>query len=501
MNRLDVAAAADSSSSTAVAIALANGRKKNMIKAIESWIADVKDFARRTSQSSTTNKELDNLNNNDPTRTTGTASENGNIQEEKERPSIPYAFFLYLWGLQQEHNRVAVRRSALFLSSLLLQKSRDCRYHLEQETNLATWISNIVASKVIWKNPEKSSKELPMLHREAYSLLSYLFDEGYSDMYPKIGVALKSLRHQCPTLEVSEVSDVTSSMSEYRRLRDLALRYGQKELEHVEKILRQADECLEILVPRFDTQQNNYLDSSTENTTESKNARDQANQNSSMNEASSDGDCGGDDDESDIEWEDGDASEESIFRNGESHISAVERTIAAMEASATTVLRGGELEIDFDQNAEDVQEDTAVDQVQKTKVFKKLQKCIHRLSNPHFIRMNAWLNGLRNADSLVLQPGSASLVILSSDQATSRVLLIEQLTQSKQEISRILKSASQLNLEAPKTESRSSSIPSRPIKLGMGKRDVKLDQLIRQQKNKARKNSHSKRIQIKCKSR
>ena len=498
MDRMDVAAAAaNSSSSTAEAIAAANGRKKNMIKAVESWMADVKDFARRTSQSST-NKERDNLNNNNATRTS-TTSENGNTQEEKERPSIPYAFFLYLWGMQQEHNRVAVRRSALFLSSLLLQKSRDCRYHLEQETNLATWISNIVASKVIWKNPEKSTKELPLLHREAYALLSYLIDKGYSDMYPKIGVALKSLRHQCPHLEVSEVSDVTS-IAEYRRLRDLALRYGQEELEHVEKLLRRADECLEILVPRVGTQENN-LDSSTANTTESQTARDKSNKNIDDNEAIS-GDGGSDDDdddESDIEWEDGD--EESITGHDESHISAVERTILAMEASATTVLRGGELEIDFDQNAEDVQVDTAVDQAQKATILKKLRKCIQRLSNPHFIRMNAWLNGLRNADSLVLQPGSASLVTLSSEQATLRALLIEQFTQSKQEVSRIISSASRLNVEAPKTESRQSSIPPRPIALGMGERDVKLDRLIRQQKQKTRKTSHSKRIQIKCKSR
>jgi hypothetical protein len=469
MNRMDLAtAAADQLSTTAAA-----EREASMKRSVHRWMEDVKRFARRKQPIGDTGNSA-----------VGSANKDG----IKERPSVPYAFFLYLWEMQQHHDRVAVRRSALFLSSLLLQKSKDCRQHLELDSQLSEWVSNVVGKGAIWKNQDHASKELPLLHREAFAAVSFLLSGGYGTMYPKIGVAAKSLRHRCSNLETKEISS-TTSMPEYRRLRDIAIRYGKEEIRRVDELVEKADACLEILVPRV-----GVLAASTSllQESDSKETRELSTYDDNS------------DDEYDIVWEDGDAPEDIGLAQTVSHRSAVEQTITAMESSGATMLRGGELEIDFAQNdCNEYQSASASDHGQIAEVRKKLEKYTHQLSERHLSRLALWLDGLRNADNLTTQVESASMVTMSSESSKLRHFLIQELSKTKQEVSRILSSASRLRIEfiMHKVEPAGSQLRKQNLGLGLGRHSSsRLSTVLRRQKKrKGGLSHHSTRIQIKCK--
>ncbi|KAL3925413.1 MAG: hypothetical protein SGILL_000419 [Bacillariaceae sp.] len=480
MNRMDSAAAgagADQATDEAAE------RELNMKKAVHNWMEDVKRFARRKQQQPLVGSEGDAA---APIATNNTA------EVVKERPSVPYAFFLYLWGIQQTHDRVAVRRSTQFLSGLLLQKSKDSRRHLEQEAQLSQWVSNIMGKGVIWRKPDCAIKELPLLHREAFANLSWLLSNGYGTMYPKIGVAAKSLRHQCPNIEATQVS-TTTSMPEFRRLRDIALRYGEEEISRVERLVEKANACLVILVPRVGVTDasESVPDTATEQLDDKETDKPEAKDDSS-------------DDESDIEWEDGDTPDEVGLSLAGSHLSAVEQTIAAMEASGATLFRGRELEIDFDRPQEQSSDpQNSTDQDKTADVRKKLEKYTVKLSNRHLNRLKLWLDGLQNADNLILQPDSSSLVTLSAESSKLRLFLVQQLTTSKDQVSRVLFSASRLSIEAnkPNTESAAPEARHPNIGLRLGGDNSRLRAILRQKKRKSSSSHRSTRIRIKCKSR
>jgi hypothetical protein len=448
MNRMESSSAAASAISSSSST---NDELQNkFVQAVQSWIDHVKYLAQREHREPDHNQTLEET----KEETAATSSNNnGLLQAEelkkKQKKPIPYSMFLYLWEMQQKHNRVAVRRSALLLSALLLQKSKDCRFHLDQDTCLADWVSNIVASSdlkmvVVWKNADRAIRELPLLHREALSLLDHLIHNGYGRMYAKLGVAAKNLKRQCTSLNISEESDsatTPNSMAIWRKLRDVALLHGEKEVVKVDKLLNGADKCLEILVPRIGGIDDQLLDESRRRTHE-----DQQKENSSDDHNNTIDECDDDsDDGSGIDWEDGDEVESKHEQY--SHLSAVEMTISAMEASGTHE----ELEINFDRRVNEVDEDNTDNnnELMNGNIRKKLEKTIQKLASRHLIRLSAWLDGLRNSDSLVLMD-SASLVALSSKNTELRLKLIKRLSVVKEEVTRVLASASRLNIQVDK---------------------------------------------------
>ena len=452
MNRMESSSAAASAISSSSST---NDELQNkFVQAVQSWIDHVKYLAQRDHRKLDQNQTLEKTK--EETTTTTTSNNNGLLQAEeqtkKEKKPIPYCMFLYLWEMQQKHNRVAVRRSALLLSALLLQKSKDCRFHLDQDTCLADWVSNIVASSdlkmaVVWKNADRAIRELPLLHREALSLLDHLIHNGYGRMYAKLGVAAKNLKRQCTNLNISEESDFTTtpnSMAIWRKLRDIALLHGEKEILKVDKLLNRADKCLEFLVPRIGGIDDQLPDESRRRTHE-----DQQKENKSDDHNNIIDECDDDsDDDSGIDWEDGDEVESKHEQY--SHLSAVEMTISAMEASGTHE----ELEINFDRRVNEEDEDNTDNNNNNNNIINdnirnKLEKTIQKLSSRHLIRLSAWLDGLRNSDSLVLMD-SASLVALSSKNTELRLKLIKRLSVLKEEVTRVLSSASRLNIQVDK---------------------------------------------------
>ena len=382
--------------------------------------------------------------------------------------SAPYACFLYLWDLQQTHERIAVRRASLYLTGMLLQRSKDCRFHLEHEENLGQWLQLTLFNY----HPVKAGGDLPFFQLEADFWLNYLVKNGYGRIYPKIQVALQRLRQRCPHLEAMSndlynVSDASfSSMNDLRRIRDAALAYGDKEIKNVEKWLRRADVCMEILVPRLVT---DTVSASASITASGESSKDSIEARTNHIDGHENGTAtiaknadNGDDDydkfddeEDDIDWEDGcaescdDGIAEKSLSNLE-HFRAVERTLAAMEESAGG-LRSGGIEIDFRdnplKNADDeidMKRSDAVSDEERDSAFIKLNKCGSVLEKTHKPRLTIWLEGLTNADNLVVS--RRSLVSLPSGLATKRTELANRLAELLRSIAGVLSSAQKLRL-------------------------------------------------------
>jgi hypothetical protein len=431
--------------------ASSEGRKEQeeqlhrMQDAVEAWLESVKRFVRNDRRKS----EDD--------------------QPESKRQSVPFSCFLYLWDMQQEHGRVAARRAALHLSALLLQKSSECRFHLEQDTNLAKWVTNIVAEGTTWKNHEQAGKQLPLLQQESQMLLNYLIEEGYGSLYPKIGVAQQRLRQLCPNMD--NPSSGTSNMIDWRRLRDVCIAAGEKEIQSIERLVARAHTCLDSLVPRLG-----------ENKAQEKEV-----------------DASGDDkeDEDDIDWEDGGDFDNGYSNtlDGVSHFAAVERTLAAMES--TGAVRGGELDIDF---AKPSDEATVV-QTQDNKSSERLKKCVQLLSHRHMPRLSAWVEGLTNADNLVLD--SSSLVLLPSSTSQLRVELLKRLLSLKRVVASVLSAAQRLEVVPTKetTVQTDTSVQRKAVGVNLAgeRRHLSLVSSFSRRRNTNPKiQSRSKRIQIKC---
>lgn len=384
-----------------------NERLERMNRAASVWMQAVKRFAKIMPQQSQLSSTEDAK------------------QQQREKPSVPYACFLYLWNMQQEHGRVAVRRAALFMSGMLLEKSKDCRFHLEQDDNLSTWITSITKQQQVWNNPETAIKQLPLLQHEASIVLTKLVEKGYANIYPKIGVASKRLRQQCPTIVVDD-DDAKSSkrnMVDWRNLRDMALLHGEKEINRLDKLIRKSHIYLERLVPRIGKDiEINQKDDNDDH-----------------------------DDESDIDWEDGDDElldqEEELMKRAQNeheskmqHLLDVDRTLAVMESTGT--LRGGEIRIDMNDTTSN---NVNVQERGNEEALEKLQKIVRLLAGRHLPRLSVWLNAMQCADNLDFS--SSALTLLPQESIRLREKLASQFLELKRSIASILASAKRLQLE------------------------------------------------------
>jgi hypothetical protein len=462
----------------------------------------------------------------------GSRQEESSLSESSPvRMSVPYACFLYIWELQQTHERIAVRRAGLYLTGLLLQRSRDCRFHLEQEDHLDQWMK----ATLLDYRPTKSMEDLPLLQSEADYWLNYLVEQGYAQLYPKIRVASQRLRQQCPHLqtvqnlpsEASPSSSTTkttfSSMVDWRKIRDIALEYGDKEIVQVQRWIDRSHECLEILVPRVGVDQN------LPNTGKLADPLVESKEASSRKGGNDNGGDDDDDEDDDIDWEDGG---EDVFDDGTGnmplpdfeHFSAVERTLAAMESAGG--LRGGEMEIDFRNDSHKNEEKDfgkpvdADTEKERAEALAKFQKCVSLLSKRHMPRLSVWLEGLRHADNLVVSSKTKALVSLPSDKGARRSQLVLHLSELKQTVSSVLKSAVRLDVststgnegtETHATTRESSSSTSEVVTLpslglssnsnrSKSERRENLMASVERQKTKSR-SKRSNRIQIKFRSR
>ena len=167
----------------------------------------------------------------------------------KSSNTVPMACFRYLWDLGQEHGRVAVRRASLNLCATLLLKSCECRMHVSSEDTLLKWVTCVVDAKDI-----KASLEIQVScwQAEALEWLTHLSD-SFGEMYPKFRVAQQFLQQRC-TASIDSVMTQGNSganMVDLRRIRDIAMKYGDAEVEKVDKLIQRSHKLLDLLVPRM----------------------------------------------------------------------------------------------------------------------------------------------------------------------------------------------------------------------------------------------------------
>lgn len=333
--------------------------------------------------------------------------------ESHRGSSVPLACFRYLWGLGQEHGRVAVRRASLNLCGTLLLKSCGCRMHVSSDDTLLKWVTCVVDAKDV-----KASLEIQVScwQAEALEWFTHLSDM-YGEMYPKFYVAQQFLQQRASIDAVMTQGNSGANMVDLRRIRDIATKYADAELEKVDKLIQRGHDLLDLLVPRVGVAVRGTVEA----------AKPKAN--------GTDDDGSEADEDDDIVWEDGD--EEFDDTAGKQHVDAVEKTLAAMASSGG--LQGGHIEINLE-SKEDDEESFTMD----GNTSRRLQKTVQLIETRHLKRLSSWVDGLVKADGLVLR--EKSLIIMSSEESRKRAELLQKLLNRKQTLANILASAAKLGV-------------------------------------------------------
>ena len=300
---------------------------------------------------------------------------------------------------KSSYTKVSMRRAATYMIHLLLQKSSAarnffcCSYNENVPKAAAARRANVknacnvpatncVQLLLVWMDALQSSsmksteppQQIALLQYESYQLLQFL-QQSFGHCYDHLAFALQRFQLQYPAVEdwvvragseiqaASVVSMRFPDRMKLRQLRDAAMQYIQVEEQKVQKLLQQAYQCIDTLVPRL-VQDGNVDDDDT------------------------------------IDWEDG-AEDESI--NSISHLQAVELTMVAMNSIGS--LPEKELAIDFgvDSLPQHLSESMPNNTPQDLNVsaHRKLQKIVRVLQTKHVPRLSAWENGLVHADDMI----------------------------------------------------------------------------------------------------
>jgi hypothetical protein len=137
-------------------------------------------------------------------------------------------------------------------------------------------------------------------------------------------------------------------------------------------------------------------------------------------------------------------------------------------------------------------------------VHKKLEKNTRQLSEWHLNHLTLWLDGLPNADNLTDQVESVLFVTMPSESSKLCLGLIQKLSMTKQQVSKVLFSASHLRIEfiEQKDELAGSERRKQSLGFALGRANANRPStgiLHQQKKGKLTSSHHSTRIQIKCK--
>ena len=267
--------------------------------------------------------------------------------------SVPVACLSFLVGLFSTDDgsvKLPTRRAALALASELLQRSAECREAFASAERLRQFLEvvsslgssgrdtnhNGSSSNTNADNEGEVATEMSV-QQEAVQLLVGLSDR-FGNYYPCLSVAARFLEERegivlSSTTRGSGLGDIASNdaMADLRRGRDMAMAKIDKAHERVKRILDRADECFEILVPRFGGSGGGSGSSSsatgkeaTQDTTSSTNLV-----NTWLDENVEDGDDDDLEDDDDIDWEEGDDNDDDDDGSTapEDHKKAVERTL------------------------------------------------------------------------------------------------------------------------------------------------------------------------------
>ena len=335
--------------------------------------------------------------------------------------------------------------------------------------------------------------------REGYLWLYTLaISKGFGTLYPRLTVALQKLEQSCPWVVAAGADDSIVSSSPttttpmnimWRTWRDWAMQHYRHEHQRVSKLLQHVSKCLEILVPRVEhgsdggvesliqtlkpTEPNEKEDHGPKHASSTSNDTDETIARSSKEEddtkRSPEHDLEDDDDDEDdwddaIDWEDGweennqdkkdDAGGDGM-RSAVAHRASVERTMAAMQATAP--MKEQVLIIDMNQgngtmlskpNDQPQQQDQKKEEKRYETARNRLMQCRTLLHTRHLPRLVRWIDGLTKADGLVQEETNGSWVQQTQDSwKQERVRALATCMELKSLVTSTLSSLERLGLE------------------------------------------------------
>ncbi|GAX09333.1 hypothetical protein FisN_6Lh298 [Fistulifera solaris] len=388
--------------------------------------------------------------------------------EDSSSYSVPVSALQHLWSIGLDHARYSVRRATQHLAGMLLGKSADCRswwLHTDEEdgfpsrrrekASVIVWMDHVLAASA-------GNEELEGSHRlwqlEALDLLQHLEHNGYGGLYPTLISAIQRFQQKCPVhvlnLEdsynmVEGKSTQAKSMATLRLLRDTAMERWEEMDRKVQKLIRKAKKCFDVLVPRVDGSVSVQPSARTEDFEE---------------------------DDDDIDWEEGlddSGTEINGFVNDDiAHADAVERTLEIMKN--TGGMYEGRLEVsvflkDEEKNDFHISDTDAESRPQHTEIKKTLDQVIRILSVNYMPRLSAWSQALAMADSLKAKNvgkktddddrHTMSLIQMTEVEQACRSAVLQSCLEVRQELAHILQAAKRLGVELQESHASDQAAP------------------------------------------
>ncbi|GAX22051.1 hypothetical protein FisN_6Hh298 [Fistulifera solaris] len=378
--------------------------------------------------------------------------------------SVPVSALQHLWTIGLDHSRYSVRRATQHLAGMLLEKSAECRSwwlqtdeedgvpsRRRERTSVIVWMDHVLAAPA---GNEESDCSHGVWQLEALDVLQHLERKGYGNLYPTLISAIQRFHQKCPVdvLSLGDLDDrverksiQAKSMTTSRLLRDTAMERWDEMNRKVQKLIRKAKKCFDVLVPRVDGSVSAEPSAKTEDVEE---------------------------EDGDIDWEDGfdDSGAEinSAVHDGIAHADAVERTLEIMKN--TGGMHEGRLEVSIFSRDEEKNGADAESRPQHAETKEALDRVIRLLSVRYMPRLSAWSQALAIADSLKAKNAgktrndddqhTISLVQMTEAEQACRSAVMQSCLEVRQELAHILQSAKRLGVELHESNAASQVAPS-----------------------------------------
>lgn len=400
--------------------------------------------------------------------------------EEEDRfiPSDVVASLDFLMDMIQNVECKTILRRAAICTTGLLTKGREDYHSLMARTHLRKFTRTIGCAKMT--SEDKNMINIVKMQEDGLRMLDTM-SQCHSTYKPKLRIACRFLEEQKgikKRLTIKESSESSARFAfnvvDLRKMRDIAIKHGRKEVRKVKEIVKRLDECFYVLVPRFghgtvDKQVGTFSTNDNED-------------NDSI-----DWEDGDDIEHDNVDWEDGDNIEDdniewddgdhTIEKQG-SHSMEVEKTLAVMEKSG--IFKNGSLAVPIGSDFSHLlTTDPNIKQNQAIDKKKDVVRYVNLLNKRHAPRISEWVHALTTADMMVESSdeshgwkSNASLIIMPASKRIQKGKILHALLKTKMEIARALLLASKI--VSPTSADGSTLQPLTTERDNKGKNNLKI---------------------------
>jgi hypothetical protein len=377
----------------------------------------------------------------------------GTQEEEEEiviRPDAAACLNFLMDMIQDVECKTILRRAAICVTNILTKGRDDCHSYIAS-THLRTFTRTIGDAKKTSKDESKTN--IVRMQEDGLRMLDTM-SNYHSTFQPKLRIACrfleeqKGIRKRSIIRERSESTDrVAINVVDLRKMRDIAIKHGRKEVRKVKQIVKCLDECFYVLVPRFGhcTVENQTGTSLTDD---------------AEDDDSIDWEDGDDIEDDNVDWEDGDDTIEetsgelpsTISSNKQdSHSIEVDKTLAVMKRSG--IFKNGSLAVPIGNDLSQLLTSKAQPDHTIGNWKKDLVKYVNLLSKRHAPRITEWVHALTTADMMVESKDekhgdglktNGSLIVMPASKRIQKGEILQALMKTKREIARALSLASKV---------------------------------------------------------